>query len=147
MRERATGWAPPATDRLGLAIDITAIDHRLNAGDPRRVQGVHWAINLVQPHTLIGHKPDAYRHSMPEAVAYRWRYLGAVIAATVPADPNQPIRIPQHPKPITGHLADLLEPADAPQLTDSVRRLAAHHPGTTATARLDRTGYRTIVTD
>ena len=151
---RANTWPGPGLADLtrlalglGLGIEITAVNHRLNAGDPHRVQGVHWAVNVVDPDTPIGHQPDAYRHSVPEAVAYCLRYLGAVIAAAVPTHPNRPIRIPQHPKPITGHLADLLDPADAPQLTEPVRRLAAHHPGRTATARLDHTGYRTTVTD
>ncbi|MDG4831556.1 hypothetical protein O7627_19950 [Solwaraspora sp. WMMD1047] len=148
---RANDWPGPGLADLArlalgldLAIEITAVDHRLDPGDPRRRLGVTWAVNLVDPAAPIGRHPEAHRHSVPEAVAYCLRYLGAVIAAAVPTDPNHPIPIPQHPKPITGHLADLLDTAT---LTDPVRRLAARHPGRPATARLDATGYRTTVAD
>nr|MDT0658494.1 hypothetical protein [Micromonospora sp. DSM 115978] len=132
---RANDWPGPGLADLarlalglGLAVEITAVDHRLNAGDPRLVQGVHWEIGLAQPDLPIDRRPSAHRHSIGEAVAYCLRYLGAVIAAAIPADPSRPIRIPQQPKPLTGHLADLLEPADAPHLTEPVRRLAAAPP-------------------
>nr|MDT0659254.1 hypothetical protein [Micromonospora sp. DSM 115978] len=148
---RANDWPGPGLADLArlalgldLAIEVTAVDHRLDAGDPRRVQGVTWAVTLVDPDTPIARRPDAHRHSVPEAVAYCLRYLGAVIVAAVPTDPDRPIPIPQHPKPITGHLADLLDTAN---LTDPVRRLAARHPGRPATARLDAAGYRTTVAE
>ena len=151
---RANDWSGPSLADLarlalglGLAVEITAVNHRLNAGKPHLVQGVHWAVDLVEPDLPIDSRPSAHRHSVGEAVAYCLRYLGSVIAAAVPTNPSRPIRIPQQPKPITGHLADLLEPADATHLTEPVRRLAAAHPGQPATARLDPTGYRTTVTD
>ncbi len=73
---------------------------------------------------------------LPEAVARCLRYLGGALRATIPADPEQPIRVPQQPAPAAA-------PPDTTGLTARVRRLAAAHPGRPATARLDTTGHRT----
>ncbi|MGW4464814.1 hypothetical protein [Micromonospora sp. NPDC004704] len=38
--------------------------------------------------------------SLPEAVEHCLRYLGSALRAGVPADPAQPLRIPQQPAPV-----------------------------------------------
>jgi len=152
---RANTWPGPSLNdltrlalSLGLAVDITVIDHRLNTAEPHLIQGVGWAVNLVNPDTPIGHHPDAHQRSLPEAVAYCLRYLGSALRATTPHDPDQPIPIPQRPAPLTDdEIADLLNLPDTTNLAEPVRRLAANHPGRPATARLHTTGYHTTITD
>jgi hypothetical protein len=151
---RAHDWAGPSladlarvTLGLGLALDITAVDHRHNTGQPHLVQGLRWAVELVDPGTPIGGHGVVHRHGVAEAVAYCLRYLGGALRSVVPAEPDRPVPIPQRPVPAgTGDgLADLLGLPDAPRLTGPVRRLAAGHPGQAVTGRLDATGYRTAI--
>jgi hypothetical protein len=87
---------------LHLAIAITVEDHRLDAGDPLRIHGMRWDIEVSSadlPMALIG---QPYQPSLPAAVADCLTYLELALAATVPADPHQPVAalgLPPHDGP------------------------------------------------
>lgn len=146
---RANDWSGPCLADLarlvlglGLGIEVTVINHRLNASDPHLAHGIHWGVSIVDPDTPIGQHADANQHSVGEAVAYCLRHFSGAVRGTVSPDLDRPIRIPQQPKPVTHDLLDL---PNAPGITVPIRRLAAGYPGRPAIARLDTTGYRTTI--
>ncbi|MFC6017548.1 hypothetical protein ACFP2T_15200 [Plantactinospora solaniradicis] len=103
---------------LRLTVTITLTDHLNNAGDLRLVQGEGWDVTINHP----GQPPapaDPPSRSTPEAaVAYCLEFLELAIAGNLPADPSEPIPLPQTPTPIV---------VDDP--VPLLRRLARHHPG------------------
>lgn len=144
---RANGWNGPTLDDLarlvvglGLGLEVTAVDHRLNVGRPHLLQGESWSVRVVDPDLPITPDPVPSSAGPGLAVANCLRYLAGALPAAVPADPEQPIRVPQQPVP--GGQAP-----DAAGLTPRVRGLAAGYPGRLATVRLDPTGYRTALTE
>ncbi|MEE6259285.1 hypothetical protein V1633_12385 [Plantactinospora sonchi] len=135
--------APPLADLvrlvhgLGLAVQVTVADYQHNAGDPRLVHGVHWQVEVVDPDSPLGPASPPLRQSLPEAVGYCLRFLGPALLATVPVDPDHPLRVPQQPVP----------PAEPPDPTDHLRQLAARHPGEPVVARLDPRCRRSRATE
>ncbi|GAB2941654.1 hypothetical protein GCM10027280_32770 [Micromonospora polyrhachis] len=136
----ARPWdAPPLADLarlalgLGLAVEVAAQDHRLNLGDLRRIQGVWWEVEVVDPATPVDMRNPPLRQSLPEAVTYCLRYLSVALDNAVPADPAQPLPVPQQPSATV----------EVPDLERLLLRLAAEQPGQPVVARLDRAGCRT----
>ncbi|MDG4833597.1 hypothetical protein O7627_30450 [Solwaraspora sp. WMMD1047] len=152
---RANDWAGPSLDDLarlvlglGLALDVTAVDHRLNAGNPHLVQGVSWSVRVVHPSAPLTADEFPVHNGLPEAVAHCLRYLGGALRSTLPTDPTHPIPVPGAPPPTSAPTPpDAHTPADAATpnaaaLTIRLRTLAATHPGRPVASRLDPTGSR-----
>jgi hypothetical protein len=117
---------------LGLALQVTAQDHGPNGPDPHRIRGVWWEITVVSPGAAVD-RLAPLRESLAEAVAYCLRFLGPMVLATVPANPDVPVPVP-HPR----------WPADVPtDLESTLRRLAGQQAGLPVTVRLDSRGLRT----
>ncbi|RKR89336.1 hypothetical protein BDK92_3680 [Micromonospora pisi] len=127
--------APPLAELIGialglhLAIAITVQNHRLDAGDPLRVHGESWDVEITAADPAAPFTDLPLHRSLPAAVADCVTYLEVALAATVPADPRQPIPVPQTPRPC---------PVDDPDRL--IARLGQHHPGKPITVRFDRTG-------
>lgn len=127
--------APPLTELiritlgLGLAIAITVRDHRLDATDPLRVHGERWAVEVLPDDAAAPFTDWPLQPSLAAAVAHCVTYLELALVAAVPADPHQPIPVPQAPPS-----APVADP------TPLVARLGRHHPGKPVTVRLDRAG-------
>ncbi|GIJ22796.1 hypothetical protein [Micromonospora lutea] len=128
--------APPLTDllRLAHALDLTAVltycDHRLDAGDPTRIQGERWHVRLGVRDAEIG--AELPLHATVElAVARCLAHLDTHLLATVPRDPEQPVPAPQAaPSP------------SPPDPTGLIRRLGQHYAGQPLTVSFDRFGCR-----
>nr|MDT0663297.1 hypothetical protein [Micromonospora sp. DSM 115978] len=144
---RANDWGGPSLDELarlvvglGIGIEVTAVDHRLNVGKPHLLQGESWSVRIVDPDLPI--EPDSVPTSPgpAAAVAACLRGLASALNAVTPTDPEQPIPVPQQPT-TTGPAPDLTG------LIPRTRTLAAHYPGRLATIRLDPTGHRTALTE
>ncbi|MFY1696976.1 hypothetical protein [Solwaraspora sp. WMMA2101] len=140
---RATDWPGPTLDQLarlvtglGLALDVTAVDHRDSVGRPELMQGHTWSVQVADPATPMTVDPVPTSAALPEAVALCNRYLYGALRATIPTDPQQPIPAPQQPA-TTG-------PApDTTSYVTEVRSLAADHPGEPVTIRIQPDGTHT----
>jgi hypothetical protein len=68
---------------------------RHNAGDPRLVQGLRWAVDAVGPQSPPPDVAGAPGHrSLPEAIAYCLRYPGSDLHRSLPTAPDRPIGVP-----------------------------------------------------
>ncbi|GIG86647.1 hypothetical protein [Plantactinospora endophytica] len=103
---------------LRLAVTITVTDHSRNAGDPRLVQGDRWDVTVSVPGLPVAPAEPPTGHTPEAATAFCLEYLENAIAGRVPADPTEPIAVPQTLRPVT---------VDDP--TPLLRRLAREHPG------------------
>ncbi|MFY1651906.1 hypothetical protein ACN27J_13555 [Solwaraspora sp. WMMB762] len=142
----ATGWPGPTLDQvaalirgLGLALDITVIDHRNTIGRPELSQGHSWSIRVVDPTTPHTVDPVPTSASLPEAVALCYRYLHGALRATIPTNPATPIPVPQQPA-TAGTLPDTTT------CITQLRRHAATRPGQPATIRLHPDGTHALTT-
>ncbi|MFV2110376.1 hypothetical protein, partial [Micromonospora sp. LOL_015] len=138
----ATGWPGPTLDELaaltrglGLALDITVIDHRNTIGRPELSQGHSWSVRVVDPPLAVD--PVATSAALPEAVALCHRYLHGALRAAIPTDQEKPIPVPQHAA-AAGTLPDTTT-----HITQ-VRRHAATQPGQPVTVRLHPDGTHTL---
>ncbi|MFV2088306.1 hypothetical protein [Micromonospora sp. LOL_021] len=143
----ATGWPGPTLDELaalvrglGLALDVTVIDHRNTTGRPELSQGHSWSVRVVDPATRLAVDPVPTSAALPEAVALCYRYLHGALRATIPTDPTTPIPVPQQPA-AAGTLPDTTT------CITQVRRHAATRPGEPVTVRLHPDGTHTRTTD
>ncbi|MDG4799336.1 hypothetical protein [Micromonospora sp. WMMD980] len=124
---------PPVADllRLGtgldLAVVVTAQDHRRDAGDPTRVQGVRWRVEIVSREAAVVLTPPWWP-SLEAAVADGLDGLGAALSAAVPIDPRRPVPAPEHPP----------SPVAAGDPTLVLRRLARRYAGEVVAVRVDR---------
>ncbi|MEO3747969.1 hypothetical protein [Plantactinospora sp. B5E13] len=118
---------------LGLTVDVSVCDNRHHAGDPLRVRGVSWYvdINTGTPVWTADEVTPTDRPTLTGAIAYALDYLESVLAEAVPDDPTQPIGVPQAPPSA---------PAADPE--PMLRRLGAEHPGQWVTTRFWATGCR-----
>jgi hypothetical protein len=127
--------APPLSELIGialglhLAIAITVLDRRLDAGNPLRVHGESWDVEITAADPTAPLSSLPLHRSLPAAVAACVTYLEVALAATVPTDPHQPIPVPQTPRP-----GPVTDPARL------IARLGQHYPGKPVTVRLDRAG-------
>ncbi|MGC5032278.1 hypothetical protein [Micromonospora sp. DT229] len=132
--------APPLTDllRLAHALDLTAVltycDHRLDAGDPRKIQGERWDVRVIARDAQVGAE-FPFGASVEAAVARCVEYLDCHLVASVPRDPDQPVPAPQAvPSP------------PLPDPTELLRRVGWHYAGQPVVAAFDRTGCRLWLT-
>ncbi|MEO3745973.1 hypothetical protein [Plantactinospora sp. B5E13] len=127
--------APPLTELirvalgLRLAVAITVQDHRLNDGDPLRIHGESWAVEVLSVDPVAPFTDLPTQPSLAAAVASCVTYLEVALAAAVPADPRRPIPVPQTPVP-----------APAADPGPLVARLGHHFSGRPVTVRLDGAG-------
>lgn len=128
--------APPLTDllrlahALDLAVVVTYRDHRLDAGDPTKVQGERWDIRLTARDARIGAE-FPFCASVELAVARCVEYLDMHLLAAVPREPDRPVPAPQAaPSP------PVAEP------TGLLRRVGRHYAGQPVVASFDRAGCR-----
>ncbi|MFV2019660.1 hypothetical protein [Micromonospora sp. LOL_023] len=142
---RANHWPGPTLDELarlvrgfGLALDVTVTDHHRNIGQPELSQGNTWSVRVVDPATPLAVDPLPTSACLPEAVACCHRYLHGALRATIPANPEQPMPVPQQPA-TTG------PDPDVAGLIAEVRRQAATHPGQPVTIRLHPDGTHTVL--
>ncbi|WFE26345.1 hypothetical protein O7623_23865 [Solwaraspora sp. WMMD791] len=142
----ATDWPGPTLDALaavvrglGLALDVTVVDHRNTVGRPELSQGHSWSVRVVDPATPLAVDPVPTSASLPEAVALCYRYLHGALRATIPADQEKPMPVPQQ-------AAAAGTVADTGAWITQVRRLAANRPGQPATVRLHPDGTHTTTT-
>ncbi|WP_326550339.1 hypothetical protein [Micromonospora sp. NBC_01813] len=142
---RANHWPGPTLAELaavvrglGLALDVNVTDHHRNAGQPELLQGHTWSVRVVDPATPLTVDPLPTSACLPEAVAFCHRYLHGALRATLPANPEQPMSVPQQ-------LATVGPDPDVAGLITEVRRLAATHPGQPVTIRLHPDGTHTIL--
>ncbi|MFY1653340.1 hypothetical protein ACN27J_20935 [Solwaraspora sp. WMMB762] len=133
---RATNWPGPTLDQLarlvtglGLALDVTAVDHRDSTGRPELMQGHTWSVQVADPATPMTIDPVPTSAALPEAVALCHRYLYGALRATVPTDPEKPMSVPHRP-------ATAGPAPDTTSYITEVRHQAARHPGTPATVRI-----------
>jgi hypothetical protein len=133
---RANDWPGPTLDELarlvtslGLALDVTVIDHRDNVGRPELLQGHTWSVQVAEPAGPPPVDPFPTCAALPEAVALCHRYLYGALRATVPNDPERPMSVPQKP-------ASAGPAPDTTSFITEVRRRAAAHPGDPATVRI-----------
>ncbi|WP_326551410.1 hypothetical protein [Micromonospora sp. NBC_01813] len=136
---RANDWAGPSLDDLarivvgvGLALDVTVVDHRRNLARPDLPQGEGWQVAVVGPAAAVAVDQAPTCASLPEAVALCLRYLSGALRATIPKIPDRPIPVPQQ-------LASAGPALDTSSFISEVRRLAARHPGRPTTIRLGAT--------
>ncbi|MFF5217607.1 hypothetical protein [Micromonospora sp. NPDC000442] len=128
--------APPLTDllRLAHALDLIAVltycDHRLDAGDPTKIQGEQWDVRLLARDAEVGEELPFWAR-VELAVARCVEYLDSQLLAVVPRDPERQVPAPQAaPSP------------PVPDPTDLLRRVGRHYTGQPVVASFDRTGCR-----
>ncbi|WP_326549750.1 hypothetical protein [Micromonospora sp. NBC_01813] len=144
---RANDWPGPTLDELarlvrglGLALDLTVTDHADTVGHPELLQGHSWSVQVAEPAAPMAVDPVPTCAALPEAVALCHRYLYGALRATIPADPEKPMSVPQQ--------AASAGPApDTAAFITEVRRLAATQPGHAATIRLHPDGTHTTSPD
>ncbi|WP_341720417.1 hypothetical protein QQG74_12310 [Micromonospora sp. FIMYZ51] len=128
--------APPLTDllRLAHALDLTAVltycDHRLDAGDPLKIQGERWGIRLAARDAEIGAELPLHA-SVELAVARCVEFLDNHLLATVPREPDRPVPAPQ-----------AVSSPPVPDPIGLIRRVGQHHAGAPVAASFDRIGCR-----
>ncbi|MEW2442722.1 hypothetical protein [Micromonospora marina] len=126
---------PPVADllRLGagldLAVVVTARDHRRDAGDPTRVQGVRWRVEVVSRAAAVA-LTAPWWPSLEAAVADGLDGLGVALTAAVPVDPRRPVPAPDHPPSPS--------PVAAGDPTLVLRWLARRFAGEVVAVRVDR---------
>ncbi|MEU8262257.1 hypothetical protein AB0C02_16705 [Micromonospora sp. NPDC048999] len=128
--------APPLTDllRLAHALDLAAVlaycDHRLDAGDPVKIQGERWQVRLVARDAEVGAELPLCE-SVELAVARCVEHLDNALLAAVPREPDRPVPAPQAaPSP------------PVPDPTPLLRHVGQHYAGTPVVASFDRAGCR-----
>ncbi|MFV2021836.1 hypothetical protein ACFHVL_25390, partial [Micromonospora sp. LOL_023] len=133
---RATDWPGPTLDEvarlvtgLGLALDVTVVDHRDSVGRPELLQGHSWSVQVAEPASPPPVDPFPTCAALPEAIALCLRYLYGALRATIPTDPERPMSVPQRP-------ASAGPAPDTAAFITEVRRLAATRPGHAATIRI-----------
>ncbi len=115
--------------RIGLA--ITVENHRLNAGDPTRLHGERWQVDLITPDQPANTFNLPLAPSLEAALATLKSALRSAIDETVPTDPTQPIPVPQTPNP-----TPVTDPAA------QISRLGYHYAGRAVTVCLQPGGCR-----
>ncbi len=115
--------------RIGLAISVE--NHRLNAGDPTRLHGERWQVDLITPDRPANTFNLPLAPSLEAALATLKSALRSAIGETVPTDPTQPIPVPQTPNPAT-----VVDP------TAMISRLGYHYAGQAVTVCLQPGGCR-----
>ncbi|GAB3795137.1 hypothetical protein GCM10027605_00590 [Micromonospora zhanjiangensis] len=88
-----------------------------------------WRVEVAAPDLPAYRVNSPHQPSLAAAVAYCLEFLELALAASVPANPHQPIPVPQTPFP---------RPVAAPG--ELIARLAHHFPGELLTVRVDRSG-------
>ncbi len=109
---------------------LTYCDHRLDAGDPTKVQGERWDIRLAARDAPIGVE-SPFCASVELAVARCVEYLDSHLLATVPREPERPVPAPQA--------------APSPPVADPtalLRRIGQHYAGQPVLVSFDRMGCR-----
>ncbi|BCJ60920.1 hypothetical protein Jiend_43420 [Micromonospora endophytica] len=87
---------PLLTDllRLAHALDLAAVltycDHRLDAGDPLKIQGEQWDVRVLARDAQVGAVPPGYG-SVEAAVGRCVEHLDSHLLAAVPREPDQPV--------------------------------------------------------
>ncbi|MEO3929399.1 hypothetical protein ABGB07_36930 [Micromonosporaceae bacterium B7E4] len=115
---------------LGLVATVTVQNHRPNEGDPLRLHGEGWRVELNAPALPMG-VPELPTHPTVEtAIADCLDCLDLALAEAVPADPRYPIPVPSSPEP-----ARLDDPL--PLLT----HLGDRYAGQPVAVRFDPAGY------
>ena len=114
--------------------------HGRGVGRPELSQGHTWSVRVVDPATPLAVDPVPTSASLPEAVAYCYRYLHGALRASLPADPATPMPVPQQ-------AAAAGTVADTTATITEVRRLAAAHPGEPVTVRFHPDGTHTVTTE
>ncbi|ABP53987.1 hypothetical protein [Salinispora tropica] len=128
--------APSLTDllrlahALDLAVLVTYCDHRLDAGDPTRVQGERWDIRLAARDAPV-EAECPFRASVELAVARCVEDLDSHLLATVPREPDRPV-----PAPWSAPSLPVADP------TGPLRRVGQHYAGQLVVVSFDRTGCR-----
>ncbi len=115
---------------LHLGILVTVENHRLHASDPTRLHGERWQVQLVPPGQRDGFSPPLFP-SLEAALAHCRENLEDTLVRVVPADPTEPIVVPQTLAP-----AALTDPAPL------ISRLGYHYAGQAVTVRLELGGCR-----
>ncbi|MBQ1025396.1 hypothetical protein [Micromonospora sp. C95] len=128
--------APPLTDllRLAHALDLAAVltycDHRLDVGDPTKIQGERWDVRLLARDAEVGAE-FPFCASVELAVARCVAHLDSHLLAAVPREPDRPVPAPQAtPSPPVPDPAPLL------------RQVGRHYVGQAVVASFDRAGCR-----
>lgn len=123
---------PPLTDllRLAHALDLAAVltycDHRLDLGDPTKVQGERWDLRLTARDAPLGAE-SPFCASVELAVARCVEYLDSHLLAAVPREPERPVPAPQA--------------APSPPVADPtalLRRVGRHYAGQPVLVSFDR---------
>ncbi|MFV2017805.1 hypothetical protein [Micromonospora sp. LOL_023] len=138
----ATDWAElPTFDSfaalvvgLGLALRVTARDLPRRVDQPTVTYGLLWSVEAVPPTTAVDESvpvDEPLGRSVQQAVADCLRYLELPVVESVPADPAQPVPVPQQ-----------LVPPTVPDIVGRLTELAAIHIGQVVAAHLDHAGCR-----
>ncbi|GGL87284.1 hypothetical protein [Micromonospora yangpuensis] len=114
---------------LDLACVIQVWDLRANAGDPLRIRGRRWSVELLPTPVRPTVDDVPYHPSVEAAVAYCLEYLDTAYDRAVPVDPEQPLPAP----------ASAARPLPADPVP-ALERLAAGHPGQVLTVAFTRAG-------
>jgi hypothetical protein len=116
---------------LGLGVAVSVENHRLHAGDPTRLHGERWQVDIVGADPDLAECGVPLAPSLEAALAACHRYLGNDLRATVPADPATAIPVPQAPAPVA---------VDDPSAL--IGRLGYHYAGRAVTVCLRPEGCR-----
>ncbi|WP_433391071.1 hypothetical protein [Micromonospora sp. KLBMP9576] len=127
--------APPLAEliRLALGLDlalvVSVVDLRNHPADPSRAHGLLWSVEMRAPAAPVCPDDLPERPSLEAAVAHCLDCLDVTLPETVPADPEEPIPVPQStPRAL---------PADP---VPALLRLAARHAGRPLAVRFTRSG-------
>ncbi|MBB4958579.1 hypothetical protein [Micromonospora polyrhachis] len=135
--------APPLANliRLALGLGLNAIvtveNHRYAEGNPLRVHGEWWSIELGTP----GRTESPMHPTLEAAIAYALEYLDIAVLEAVPTDPGEPLVVPQSAAASPVASDPTVDPASA------IRWLGEQHPGQAVTVQLDSRGCRVFVPD
>jgi hypothetical protein len=125
---------------LGLAVEVAVRNHRLDAGDPCKVHGEHWRVDLVTKDRPVLLDPP-YKESLEQAIGYCWTNLEEAVTAAVAVDPAVPAPAPQQALPPD------LGKLDLGRLPGVLSRVGDHHAGAVVVLRLDPDGHRLYLGD
>lgn len=113
---------------LDLSLAVTACDHRHDAGDPDRMHGVRWRVEIL-PRERSLDLAQPWWPSPETAVADCLDRLSGALLNAVPRHPDRPVPAPVAPAP-----------RSAGDPTQLLRRLARRHAGQVVAVRVDRAG-------
>ncbi len=116
---------------LHLGIAISVENHRLNTGDPLRIHGERWQVDLITPDRTPDNSNKPHTQTLEVALATCHEYLESAVGEAVPTDPTQPIAVPQTPLP-----------AAVPDPAPLISRLGYHYAGQPITVCLQADGCR-----